>query len=101
MAEELLAAQILEIRVLHPARAQLLVRQVEGVLENGKARHQSGRQRRHAGAVAVGLAEAVFKKPPVDRPRELHQREIHVDDLIEPSAKQIRRALTSQRTWSP
>jgi hypothetical protein len=28
-------------------------------------------------------------EPPVDRPRELHQRVVHIDDLIEAGAKQI------------
>lgn len=39
VAEELLAGQTLEIQVLDPADAQRLVRQVEGVLEDGEPRY--------------------------------------------------------------
>ena len=83
VAEELFPAQILKIRVLNPPCAQLLIRQVEGMLEDGKARHQPGRQGRHARTITIGFAEATLQEPPVDRSRELHQFVAHIDDLIE------------------
>jgi hypothetical protein len=39
------------------------------------------------------------KKPPVDRPRQLHQRVVHVDDLIEPRTKQILLAALPPFPW--
>ncbi len=32
---------------------------------------------------------ATFQERPIHRPRQLHQGMVHVDDLIEPGAKQI------------
>src|SRR5580693_9605019 len=49
VAEEFLAAEILIIRVLDPPIAHHLVTEIEGVLENGEAGHQPGRQRWPAG----------------------------------------------------
>jgi len=99
VAEELLAAQILEIWVLDPARAQLFIGQVECVLEDGQTRHQPGRQRRNAGPITVDLAEAALQEPPVDRLRQLHQLMAHVDDLVEPGAEQILRPRLAPLTW--
>jgi hypothetical protein len=80
--EELLAAEELEIGVLHPALAQRLIGEVVGVLEDRQSRHQPRRQRRMAGLVAVGGAELLFQEAPVDRLGELHQRMIEIDDLV-------------------
>ena len=74
MLEEFLAAEILIIRVLEPSIAHDLVAEIEGVLENGEARHQPGRQRRPTDALGVHGAEFALQKLPVDRPRELRQR---------------------------
>src|SRR5262249_53315704 len=41
-----------------------------------------------------------FQKPPVDRPRQLHQRVVHVDDLIKPRAEQILLAGLPSLAWS-
>src|SRR5262249_8476142 len=44
--------------------------------------------------------ELRFQKPPVDRPRQLHQRVVHVDDLIKPRAEQILLAGLPSLAWS-
>ena len=75
------------------------VGQVEGMLEIRQARHQARRQRRPAGAVGVHRTELLFQKSPVDRPRQLHQRVVHVDDLVEPRTKQILLAALPPLPW--
>jgi hypothetical protein len=40
------------------------------------------------------------EEPPVDRTRELHQRVVHVDDLVEPRAKQILLTALASLPWS-
>ena len=99
MLEKLLAAEVLVIRVLDPLLAHHFVAEVVGVLENREPRHQPGRQRRPAGAVGVNRPELLFQKSPVDRPRQLHQRVVHVDDLVEPRAKQILLAAFPPFPW--
>src|SRR5215472_16447460 len=74
MAEELLAAEVLVIGVLHPARAQHLVRQRMHVLEDEETGDQPGRQRRLAGARRADRGEAPFQKAPVEllcRPEQI------------------------------
>ncbi len=88
-SKELLAAKVLEIRVLHPALTQRLVGQIVAVLEDGEPRHQPRRQRRVPWLVAIGRSELLFQEAPVDRPGELHQRMLEVNDLIEPRAEQV------------
>src|SRR6266550_914171 len=78
MLEELLAAEVLEVRVLHPPIAQSLVGKVISVLEDRQPRHQPRRQRRLARLVAVDRAERLLQKLPIDRPRQLHQLVVHV-----------------------
>ena len=87
--EELLAAEELVIGVLHPALTQHFVGQIVRVLQDRQPRHQPCRQRRLAGLVAVDRPKPFFQEAPVDRPRQLHQRMVHVDDLIQPRAQQI------------
>ena len=53
-------------------------------LRIARSRHQPGRQRRHAGAIAVDRAALLLDEAPRDRFRELHQLMLHVDDLVEP-----------------
>ena len=69
------------------------------MLEDGEPRHQSRRQRRPAGTGLVDGTERRFQEPPVDRPRQPHQRVLHVDDLIEPRAKQILLAALPPFPW--
>jgi hypothetical protein len=87
--EELLAAEQLKIGVLDPAFAQGLVGEIVHVLQDREAGHQPRRQGRTPGNVGVNRAEALLQKAPVDRRGELRQGMAHVDDLIEPRAKQI------------
>ena len=97
--EELLAAEVLVIRVFEPQLAHDLVAEIIGVLEDREPRHQPRRQRRPAGPVLIDGAECRFQEAPVDRPRQPHQRVIHVDDLIEPRAKQILLAALPPFPW--
>jgi hypothetical protein len=85
--EEFLAAEVLIIRVLDPPCAHDFVAEIERVLENGEPGHQSGRQWRPAGLVGVDGTELLFQEVPIDRPAELRQFVIHVDDLVEPGAE--------------
>src|SRR5215467_9494161 len=89
MLKELFAAEVVIIRVLHPALAQRLVGEVVHVLDDGEPRHQSCREWRMTWLLGVDLAEPSLQKAPVDRLRQLQQRVLHVDDLIEPRAEQI------------
>src|SRR5438270_3213471 len=99
MLEKLLAAEVLVIGVLDPALAQHLVGEVVGVLEDRQPRHQSCRQRWLAGAVRVDRSELLFQKAPVDRSRQLRQRMLHIDDLVEPRTKQILLAALPTLPW--
>src|SRR5262249_34901459 len=98
--EKLLTAEILEVRVLHPAIAQSLVGKVVSVLEDRQPRHQPRRQRRLARFVGVDRPEPLLQKTPVDRPRQFHQRVAQVDDLIQPRAEQILLAAHRSLAWS-
>jgi len=89
MAKELFTAEQLIIGVLDPAFAQRLVRQVVGVLEDRQPRHQARGQRRLTRPIAIGLAEGLFQKRPIDVAAQRRQRVLHVDDLIQPGAKKI------------
>ena len=59
------------------------------VLEDREPRHQPRRQRRMAGLVRIDHAEPLFEEAPIDRPAELGERVIHVDDLVEPGPEEI------------
>ena len=59
------------------------------VLQDREARHQPRRQGRTPRNVGVNRAEALLRKAPVDHRGELRQRMPRVDDLFEPSPKQI------------
>ena len=89
MLEELLAAEQLVIGVLDPARAQLLVGEIMHVLEDRQPRHQPRWQRRMADLVGIDRAEPLLEEAPIDRPTELRQRVVHVDDLVEPRLEEI------------
>jgi hypothetical protein len=84
--EELFAAEELIIRILDPARAQILIGEIVHVLEDRKPSHQA---RRLSGLVGIDRAEPLLEKTPVDRPAELGERVVQVDDLVEPSPKKI------------
>jgi hypothetical protein len=89
VTEEFLAAEELEVRVLDPARAEVLVGQIVRALEDRKTRHQPCRQRRLAWLVRIDRPEPLLKEPPVDRRRQLRQRMAQVDDLVAPRPEKI------------
>src|SRR5258708_35390596 len=99
MLEELLAAEVLEVRVLHPAIAQSLVGKVISVLEDRQPRHQPRRQRRLARLVGVHRTKLLFQKTPGDPPRQLHQGVGHVRDFVKPCAEQILLAALPPLAW--
>src|SRR5260370_39470277 len=76
-----------------------VVVEVVGGCANRRPRHQRGGQWRLAGTILVNGAEFLFQKSPVDRPRQLHQRVVHVDDLIEPRTKQVLLAALPPLPW--
>jgi hypothetical protein len=69
------------------------------MLEDRQARHQPGRQGRHAGTIAVDRAASLLDEAPRDRMRELHQLVPHVDDLVEPGAEQVLLARLAPFPW--
>ena len=74
VAEELLAAEELQVGVLNPARAELLVGQIVRVLEDREPRHQPGGRRRMPRLVRIDRPEPLLQQPPVDRRGQLRQR---------------------------
>jgi hypothetical protein len=58
-------------------------------LEDRQAGHQPRRQWRASGSVRVDRPTPLLKEAPVDRPRELHERVIEGDDLVEPGSEEI------------
>ena len=89
MAEELLTAEVLEIGILQPAFAELLVREVEGVLEDGQAGHEACGQGWASGLVVVDGSEVGLEDGPADLMSEPDEGVFEVEDLIEPGAKEI------------
>jgi hypothetical protein len=83
------AAEQLVIGILNPARAQILIGEIMHMLEDRKPRHQARRQGRMSGLVGINRAEPLLEEVPVDRPAELGQRVVQVDDLIEPRTEEI------------
>jgi hypothetical protein len=83
VAEAQLAAEELVIRVLQPARAQHLVRQVVHVLQDEQPCHQPGRQAGLARTWRAHAGKAPIEKPPIDLARQPHQRMAQIDDLFQ------------------
>src|SRR5271154_103651 len=79
----------LVIGILDRARAQILVGEIMHMLENREPRHQPRWQRRMSALVGIDRAEPLLEEAPVDRPTELHQRVVQVDDLVEPRLEEI------------
>ena len=73
VAEHPLAAEILKIGVLHPARAQRFIAERMHVLENEQTGDEPHRQRRPSVSRRVDLGEAPIEETPVDLPRQPHQ----------------------------
>jgi len=91
-----LAAEILEVGVLQPLPAHLLVRKPARVLDQMQRHHQS---RRQPGSPLLGVErpERLVEAPPVDQPRQPHELVAHVDQVVEPVAEQLALALGRAR----
>ena len=87
VAEHHFAAEVLKIRVLHPAVAQRLVGEIVHVLEDEQSGHQPRRQRRLPRPDATDRTEASRQKLPIDLRRQPHQRMAKVDDLLQSGAE--------------
>jgi hypothetical protein len=59
------------------------------VLEDREPCHQPRWQRRMSDLVGIDRAEPLLEEAPVDRPPELRQRVVQVDDLVEPRLEEI------------
>jgi murein L,D-transpeptidase YcbB/YkuD len=89
VTEAQFTAEELVIRVLQPARAQRLVRQVVHVLQNQQPRYQSRRQARLTGSRRADAGKAAVEKPPIDHPRQPRQRMAEIDDILQRRPQQI------------
>ena len=86
MLEEVEAAEELPVRIFHPARDDLLIRQVMNVLEVVQTDHQPGRLRRPPDR-PVEPAKGVVKARPGHQPGQSHQCMVRIDDRLQPLAK--------------
>ena len=86
MAEAQLAAEVLVIGVLDPARAQRLVREVVRVLQDEESGHQPRRQTGLAWSCLTDRGKAPIEEAPVDLRRQPRQRMVQIDDLFQPAA---------------
>ena len=89
--EELLAGEVLEIRVIDPALAHAFVGQSVNVLEQQQPDHEAGLDPRPA-LLAVERRDLAVDPVPIDLAGELHQLVLQVDDLVEPRPEQIVRS---------
>jgi hypothetical protein len=86
--EELLAGEVLEIRVMDPAVACAFVGQPVDVFEQQEPDHKARLDPRPA-LVAVERRDLAIDPIPIDLIGELRQLVFEVDDLIEPCSEQI------------
>src|SRR5262245_44532382 len=89
--EELLASEVLEVRVIDPAFAYAFIGQAINMLEQKKPDDKPCRNSRPT-TVAVQRRNLTVDKVPVDLACGLRQRVPHVDDLVQPRAEQITRS---------
>ena len=89
VAEAQFAAEELVIRVLQPARAQCLVRQIVHVLQDQQPGHQPGGQAGLSRAGRTHPGKPPVEKPPIDLPRQPHQRMTQIDDRLQRRPQQI------------
>jgi hypothetical protein len=88
VAEPGLAAEGLEVRVLHPLGAGLLVREPLGVLQQVQPGHQARRQARPPG-LGIERAEGGIQRGPVDQGGEAEQLVARVEDVGQAAAEQV------------
>ena len=86
--EERLAGEVLEVRIVDPARADTFVGQPEHMLEQQQADHEATLDARPP-LVALERRHLAVDPYPVDLAGELHQLVLHVDDLVERGPEQI------------
>jgi hypothetical protein len=79
--EELLAGEVLEIRVVDPALAHTFVKQAVDVLEQEERDDEAALDRRPA-LLAVERCNLLINPFPVDLAAKLRQLVLQVDDLI-------------------
>jgi hypothetical protein len=87
--ENLLATELLEIRILDPSCAQLLVRQGMHMLEDQQTRHQPDRQRWMAIVRPVNFAQPALEKRSIDLLSQPHPRVALIDYLLQRRSKQV------------
>lgn len=83
------AAEELPIRVLDPALAQLLVREVVGVLEIAETDHQPCRFAGTTGGLVIERPERGLETLPLDQSRQTQQRMPEVQLVGQSCAKQV------------
>jgi len=89
--EELLASEVLEVRVIDPAFAYAFIGQAANILEQKKPDYKPCRNSRPT-TVAVQRRNLTVDKVPIDLACELCQLVPHVDDPVQPGAEQITRS---------
>src|SRR5262245_38323025 len=89
VSEHHFPTEVLVIRVLYPAIAQLLVGEVVRMLEDEQPGDQPRRQRRLPRPHATDRAEASRHKVPIDLPGEYNQRMAGIDELLQRQLKQV------------
>ncbi len=89
VAEAQLAAEVLVIGVLDPARAQRLVREVVRVLQDEESGHQPRRQTGLAWSCLTDRGKAPIEEAPVDLRRQPRQRMVQIDDLFQRRPQQV------------
>src|SRR6516164_3126356 len=97
--EKLLTSEVLEIRVVDPAHANVPVGQAVDVLEQQQPEHEPALDPRPA-LRAVERRDLAIDPVPVDLGAELYQLVLQVDDLVEPGTKQVAFPRRLRLLWS-
>ena len=88
MLKVLFAAEALEVWVVDPALADLLIREIEHMLEDVQPNHQPRRDPRPTLLRIQGFIGLVEESPRDPAPQH-HQLVAQVDDVFEPRAEQV------------
>src|SRR5215471_17903664 len=97
--EKLKAGEVLEIRIIDPALADVLIGQAVDVLEQQQSDDETAFDPRPT-LLAVERRDLAIDPTPVDLAAELHQLVLHIDDLIQPGPKQIAFPSRLRLLWS-